>query len=244
MIEAKTKIEEKIETKGVREKKTTKKTVKKEENLEVTKENIKVDASEINLEGAEGMLIPLEDYVKSGIYLGTKVITQDMKPYVFKRRIDGLAIINTKLIDEKIKDAISFLSNYDPEEIIAVCKREAGWKALEAFSEATGIKVFTKKYPSGIITNTNLDTFFQPALIMVVDAWLDKNPIEDARHCNIPVVGVCDTNNLTANMDLIIPGNNKSAKSIGLIFWLLAKGYIKKKGLDKSEPELKNFISE
>ncbi|MFC1686240.1 30S ribosomal protein S2 [Nanoarchaeota archaeon] len=232
------------------EKKESKKAVKKETKKTAKKEDKKTTKKEVNEDpnvgavGSDGMLIPLEDYVKSGIYLGTKVITTDMRPYVYKRRTDGLAIINTKLIDEKIKDAINFLSHYEPGEIVAVCKREAGWKVLEAFSEATGIKVFTKKYPSGVITNTALKGFFEPSLIMVVDAWLDKNPIADANHTNIPLVAICDTNNLTSSIDLIIPGNNKSAKSIGLIFWLLARGYVQKKGLDKPIPELKDFVTE
>lgn len=220
-----------------------KKTIKRTPKKIVKKEKKPAKVEELNLEGGEGMLTPLEDYVKSGIYLGTKVITTDMRPYVYKRRTDGLAIINTKLIDEKIKDAISFISNYEPGQILAVCKREAGWKALNAFSEATGIKVFTKKYPAGVITNPSLKDFFQPSLIMVVDAWLDKNPIADANHANIPVVSICDTNNLTSSIDLVIPGNNKSSKSIGLIFWLLARGYVQKKGLDK-KVELKDFIAE
>jgi len=225
------------------------KIIAKEEKAVVKEKTVKKPAKKEKKEepetvGGEGMLVPLEEYVKSGIYLGTKVITQDMRSYVYKRRTDGLAIINTKLIDEKIKDAIAFLSHYEPEEIIAVCKREAGWKALNAFSESTGIKVFTKKYPAGIITNSALEDYFEPSLIVIVDAWLDKNPIEDALHANIPVVGVCDTNNLTTNIDLIVPGNNKSAKSIGLIFWLLAKGYIQKKGLNKPEPKLADFLAD
>ncbi len=228
---------------AAKEKKPAKRTTRETKETRATKEKA-VETADMNLEGAEGMLIPIDDYVKSGIYLGTKVITRDMKSYVYKRRNDGLAIINTKLIDEKIKDAISFISHYEPKEIIAVCKREAGWKALKSFSESTGIKVFTKKYPSGIITNPVLEGYFEPSLIMIVDAWLDKNPIADAMHANIPVVGVCDTNNLTTSIDLVVPGNNKSTKSIGLIFWLLAKGYIQKKGLNKPEPQLKDFIAE
>ena len=99
----------------------------------LTKES--VEASKIADEEFKGlktdnMLIPLEDYVKSGIYLGTKVITPDMKPYVFKRRADGLAIINTKMADEKIRLAAAFLSEYAPEKIVVACKREAGWRAL------------------------------------------------------------------------------------------------------------------
>ena len=52
------------------------------------------------------MLIPLEEYVKAGIYLGTKVVTPEMKPFVYRRRADGLAIFNTDLIDEKLKEGI------------------------------------------------------------------------------------------------------------------------------------------
>jgi len=90
------------------------------------------------------MLIPLEDYVKSGIYLGTRVVTPNMKPFVYRRRADGLAIFNTDLIDEKLKEGIEYLAKFNPEDIIIVCKRQAGWKAVEMFSELTGIRVFTK----------------------------------------------------------------------------------------------------
>jgi len=93
------------------------------------------------------MLIPLEEYVKAGIYLGTKVVTPDMKPFVYRRRADGLAIFNTDLIDEKLKEGIAYLSQFNAEDIVLVCKRQAGWKAAEMFSHLTGIRVFTKKVP-------------------------------------------------------------------------------------------------
>src|SRR3989338_1189218 len=79
-------------------------------------------------------LVPIEDYLKSSIHLGTRVITPDMKSYVYKRRADGLAVFNTALIDEKIREAADFLAKYTPEDIIIVCKREAGWKAVELFA--------------------------------------------------------------------------------------------------------------
>ncbi|MBU2523446.1 MAG: 30S ribosomal protein S2 [Nanoarchaeota archaeon] len=213
----------------------------------LTKES--VEASKIADEEFKGlktdnMLIPLEDYVKSGIYLGTKVITPDMKPYVFKRRNDGLAIINTKMADEKIRVAAAFLAEYSPEKIVVACKREAGWQAMQTFSKVTGIRVFTKKYPSGIITNTKLPVFFEPELAVIVDPWLDKNLLYDSTLINIPVVSLCDTNNLTSNIDLIIPCNNKSNKSIGLVFWVLAREYLKLKGMDAKVPGIKEFTGE
>jgi small subunit ribosomal protein S2 len=186
----------------------------------------------------------LEEYVKSGIHLGTKVITAHMRAYVFKRRADGLAIFNTNMINEKLKLAAAMLANYAPEKIVVAGKREASWKALIAFGKATGIRVFTKKYPAGIITNSNLEDFFEPELMFVVDPWLDKNPISDALLSNIPLVALCDTNNMLSNADLIIPCNNKSNKSIGLIFQILAREYNKIRKIDNALPELNEFTGE
>ena len=40
-------------------------------------------------------LVPMEDYLKASIHLGTRVITPDMRKYVYRRRADGLAVFNT-----------------------------------------------------------------------------------------------------------------------------------------------------
>jgi len=107
------------------------------------------------------MLIPLEEYVKSGIYLGTKVVTPDMRPFVYRRRADGLAIFNTDIIDEKLKEGVEYLCKFNAEDIILVCKRQAGWRAARKFEQLTKIRTFTKKYPAGVLTNTTLPEFFE-----------------------------------------------------------------------------------
>ncbi|MBI2043154.1 30S ribosomal protein S2 [Candidatus Pacearchaeota archaeon] len=178
------------------------------------------------------MLIPLEEYVKSGIYIGKRAVTPDMKPFVYRRRADGLAIFDTNIIDEKIKEAIEFISKFNPEEIILVCKRQTGWNAAEMFSKLTGIRVFTKKYPAGILTNTNLPTFMENELTIVTDSWLDKNALHDTLNVHKKVLMICDTNNFAKGADKVIIGNNKSSKSLGLIFYLLARGYCKARGID------------
>ncbi len=171
------------------------------------------------------MLVPLEEYINSGIYIGTKVITPDMRQYVYRRRADGLAIFNTDLIDEKIKEGIKFLLQFKPSEVILVCKRQAGWKVAEKFGELTGIRTFTKKYPAGILTNSNLAEFFENELTIISDSWVDKNALNDTRRVNKKVLMICDTNNFSTGADKIIIGNNKSSKSLGIIFYLLARGY-------------------
>jgi small subunit ribosomal protein S2 len=175
------------------------------------------------------LLVPLEDYIRCSVHIGTRVITPTMKQYVYRRKADGLAVINTSMIDEKIRTAASFISQYSPEDIIIVCKREAGWNAVIKFSEITGIRSFTKKYPAGIITNPKLDDFFEPKLLIIIDPWVDKNALNDAVKIHIPIMGLCDTNNNTNYIDVVAPCNNKTKKSIGLVLYLLAKLYCKAK---------------
>ncbi len=191
------------------------------------------------------MLVDLEEYVKTGIYLGTRVVTPDMKQFVYRRRADGLAIFNTDLIDEKLKDGIKYLSKFNPEDIILVCKRQSGWKAAKLFSQATGIRVFTKKYPAGVMTNTKLEDFFEAELTIVTDGWLDKNALKDTLDVKKEVLMICGTNNFSKGASQIIIGNNKSGKSIGLIYYLLAKGYMKSKKMDTNDlPDMDIWTSD
>lgn len=188
------------------------------------------------------MLVPIEDYLKSSIHLGTRVITPDMRSYVYRRRADGLAVFNTALLDDKLREGGEYLANFSPEQIIVVCKREAGWKAVEKFAQTLGIKMFTKKYPSGVLTNTNLENFFETDLVLICDPWLDKNALSDANKIKLKVMSICDTNNFTQGIDKIVPGNNKSWKSLGMIFYLLTKMYIEKREMSVKVPGIEEFI--
>jgi small subunit ribosomal protein S2 len=229
---------------------------KKTEIVEEQKaENEDVKELELSSEFASGLkleeikkpqhelLVPLEEYVKAGIHLGTKIISGDMRRYIYRRRADGLAILNTNSIDEKLREAIKFLSGFKPDEIILVCKREAGWGAARLFSEITGIRVFTKKYPAGIVTNPKIEGFFEPSLVIICDPWLDKNAIHDAEILNIPIVGLCDSNNLTKHIDYVVPCNNKSNKTLGLVFYILGEGYCKAHSLPFSA-KISDFTGE
>ena len=199
---------------------------------------------EIKVSKKKDMLIPLEEYVKTGIYLGTRVVTPDMKPFVYRRRADGLAIFNTDLIDQKLREGIEYLSKFNPEDVILVCKRQVGWTAAKKFSELTGIRVFTKKYPAGVLTNTQLKDFFETELTIVTDSWLDKNALKDTIDVKKDVLMICGTNNFSKGAKQTIIGNNKSGKSLGLIFYLLARGYCKERNIDVDIPDMEWWIEE
>jgi small subunit ribosomal protein S2 len=197
---------------------------------------------EIKAKKKADMLIPLDDYVKTGIYLGTRVVTPDMKPFVYRRRADGLAIFNTDLIDEKLKEGIKYLAKFSPEDVILVCRRQSAWNVAKKFSEITGIRVFTKKYPAGILTNTQLEDFFENELTIVTDHWLEKNALKDTVDMRKKVLMICGTNNFSKGADQVIIGNNKSPKSIGLIYFLLARGYLQERGIEKEIPDMEWWI--
>ena len=247
------KLKKEAEAESTDEKKSKSLEEKKKELLEKAKKltgKLDITTTEELKEKVKGkkktdMLIPLEEYVKAGIYLGTRVVTPDMRPFVYRRRADGLAIFNTDLIDEKIKEGIEYLSKFNPQDVVVVCKRQAGWKAVEMFSQITGIRCFTKKYPAGILTNIKLTDFFENELTIVCDSWLDKNALNDTLNVRKKVLMICDTNNFAHGSDKVIIGNNKSAKSLGLIFYLLTRGYCQAKGLPTDKiPELEVWTAE
>jgi small subunit ribosomal protein S2 len=191
----------------------------------------------------ETLLIPNDEYLKSGIHIGTKFRTKYMDNFIYKTRPDGLSVLNVQRIDERIKQAGNLLSNYKPDEILIVCRRETGWKAVKLFSQITGTKHFAGRYPPGVLTNPSLKNFIEAKIVLVADSWPDKNAVEDALKTGLPVIALCDTNNQTNNIDLVVPCNNKGKKSLGLVFYLLAKIYTEKKGMLKPE-EFKYTIAD
>jgi len=220
--------------------------IRKKTETEKTEEvEKKVDGKDQTTDGKdETVLTQLEDYIKTASYLGTKVITPTMRKYVYRRRLDGLAILNTLIVDKKLKEGIDFVKQFKPEDWTLICKREAGWRAVKMFSELTGVRVFTKKYPAGVLTNTELPNFLETKMMFICDPWLDKNALSDAKKVHVPVAGICDTNNHTTNLDIVVIGNNKSNKSLGLFFWLMAREYMKQWKIEKQLPSLEDFVGE
>jgi len=193
---------------------------------------------------AESLLVSTDQYLKAGIHIGTKFRTKYMEKFIYKTRPDGLSVLNLQQIDERIKICANFLSQYAPEDIIVVSRRENGWKSIRMLSKITGIRVFAGRYPPGILTNPNLDKFIEAKIVLVTDSWPDRNVISDAMKIGIPVIALCDTNNQSNNIDLVVPCNNKGKKSLGLFFWILAKEYMKKRGIIKNDSEFKATVED
>jgi small subunit ribosomal protein S2 len=192
----------------------------------------------------ESFLLPTKVYLKSGIHIGTKFRTKYMEQFIYKTRPDGLSVLNLQKIDDRLKVLSNFLAQYEPQDILVVSRRENGWKAVQKFGDVTGCKVFPGRYPPGILTNPQLETFMEVKVIMVTDSWPDRNAINDAVLMGIPVIALCDTNNQANDIDFVMPCNNKGKKSLGLLFYVLAREYMLKRGMIKTPEDMKETIED
>ncbi len=187
----------------------------------------------------ETKLVPTDMYLKTGIHVGTKFKTKHMSQFIYKTRPDGLSVLDVEKIDERIKLAIQLLQQYEPNEILIVCRRENGWKPVKLLEAMTGTKVFAGRYPPGILTNSNLEDFIEAKVMVVVDAWADRNAVADALKKGIIVIALCDTNNQCNNIDLVVPCNNKGRKSLGLFFYLFTREYMQTRNLIQKEEDMR-----
>ena len=188
--------------------------------------------------------VPIEEYLKAGIHIGTKFKTKYMANFIYKIRTDGLYVLNLQKIDERIKMLSEFLSQFEPKDIIIASRRENSWKPVKMFGKVTGINVFAGRYPPGLLTNASLKNFQTAKVVLVTDVWPDRNIIKDAIRVGIPVVALCDTNNKTNCVDFVVPCNNKGKKALALVFHILAKNYLRNKGELKANEELEYSVED
>jgi len=150
-----------------------------------------------------------------------------MEEFIYKTRPDGLSVLNVQKIDARLRVLANFLGQYKPEDILVASRRENGWLPVKMFGKLTGAKVFAGRYPPGTLTNPQLKHYLEAKVILITDPWPDRNVVKDALKVGIPILALCDTNNQANDLDLVVPCNNKGKKSLGLLFWILTKEYLK-----------------
>src|SRR5580658_6664018 len=169
------------------------------------------------------LLIPEETYLTSGIHIGTQQKSASMRRFVYKVRYDGLYVLDIKQTDQRIRNAAAFLSKIPAEKILCVSARQYGQKPVRIFAQTIGAVSFSDRFVPGCLTNPNLTEFIEPKVLVVTDPATDQQALSEAVAVGIPVVGICDVNNETRNVDLVIPANNKGRVALATIYWLLAR---------------------
>ena len=175
-------------------------------------------------------LIPVDEYLAAGVHIGTQQKTEDMKRFVYRVRPDGLYVLDVKATDERIRIAAKFLSKFDPARILVVSARQYGQFPATMFAKVTGAKSVVGRFIPGTLTNPDYRDFVEPDVVVVTDPIGDSQAVKEAVDVGVPVIAMCDTNNMTTHIDIVIPTNNKGRKALALIYWLLAKEITKLRG--------------
>ena len=194
--------------------------------------------------GVEGLLVPEDVYLTSGVHIGTQQKSADMKAFIYKVRTDGLYVLDIKKTDERIRNAAKFLARFKPETILVVAARQYGQKPARMFAKAIGAKVLAGRFVPGTLTNPNLEDFLEPDAVVVTDPAADQQALQEALNVNLPVVGLCDANNETRFVDLVIPTNNKGRRALATIYWLLTREVLKARGAVKADEDFTATIDD
>lgn len=184
------------------------------------------------------LLIPLDKYLAAGLHIGTQQKTKDMERYIYRVRSDGLYVLDVRKTNDRITAAAKFLSKFDPDDILVVSTRQYGQAPVKKFGEVTGARTIPGRFIPGTLTNPSYAKFIEPKVILVTDPRSDSQAIIEARQIGVPVVALCDTENLLGNVDIVIPVNNKGRKAIALVYWLLARQMMREKGMLNEDQEL------
>ncbi len=189
------------------------------------------------------MPVKQEMFLEAGVHIGTKIRTNDMRKFIFKRRDDGLYILDLRQSAERIMEAAKLISGYKPEDVTVVASRIYSSNPATRFSNLTGVNVIKGRYVPGTMTNIQYKKFIEPKLMIVCDPKGERQALAESRKTGVKIIGFCDSDNETNNIDLVIPVNNKGKRSLALVFYIMTRELMMAQGTIKSYDEFKYDVS-
>jgi len=180
----------------------------------------------------------------TGIRVGTLVKTKAMAHFISRTTPDGLHYIDISKTLARIETAARFISRADISKVVVYSAREYAKTPVEKFCELTGAIPITGRFMPGTFTNPLYPHHIDPEIVIVTDPALDTQAVDEASKMGIPVVALCDTDNITSKVDLVIPANNRGRKALAAVFWLLARAVLIRTGRLTADQPMKYTIED
>ncbi len=168
--------------------------------------------------------------LKTGIGIGTSVKTKFMIPFIVGMNDDKVYRLDIKKTLARIKTAARFVNHVGAENLVVCSSQEYVETPIEKFCLVVGAKKLFGRFMPGTLTNPSLPNYIEPKLVLISDPQLDSQAIIEATNAGIPVIGIADTDNITSNLDIVIPANNRGRKAIATAYWLLAYHILVERG--------------
>ena len=182
--------------------------------------------------------------LSTGIRVGTLVKTKSMASFISRTRPDGLHIIDVAKTLQRIELAAKFVSNLDLSRVVVYSSREYGKTPVTKFTELTGTIPLTGRFMPGTFTNPLYPKHLDPEAVIVTDPNMDQQAVIEATQVGIPVIAICDTDNLTENVDVVIPANNRGRKALAAAMWLLSRSVLQHSGKLSSDESMSYSIED
>ena len=182
--------------------------------------------------------------LSTGIRVGTEVKTKFMIPYITQASPEGLYLFDLDITLSRIETASRFIKKFDMKKVIVYSGRTYANTPIEKFCELTGARKMLGRFMPGTLTNPTLPYYSEPQLIIVSDTQVDAQAVTEATNAGIAVIGIANTDNLTSNIDLIIPANNRGRRALATVYWLLAREILINRGELTESQDLKYEIND
>ena len=182
--------------------------------------------------------------LSTGIRVGTQVKTKSMAQFIQKTRSDGLHVIDVGKTLSRIEIVGKFLARFDLANVVVYSSREYAKTPVQKFCMITGTIPLTGRFMPGTFTNPIYPKHIDPEVVLITDPSMDYQAVNEASNVGIPIISFCDTDNVTSNVDLVIPVNNRGRKALAAAFWLLARSILIHSGLLKANQPMKDSIED